>query len=217
MRGTIREFVRIVSDTLPVASPIVEFGALQVPGQVGFADLRPFFTGKEYVGSDVVQGPGVDVMLDLHDIALPSGSVGAALILDTLEHVEFPHRALEEVHRVLRPDGMVVISSIMNFPWHYRPDYWRFTVDGFNSLLRPFRHAFVDYAGDRSFPHTLVGVGLMKCEVALGAFLKRFAPWKRSQENGWKVALKPFLPPALLGAYYRLHSSGAEIWRRRRN
>jgi hypothetical protein len=47
MRESIKQFVEIVADMLPILEPIYEFGALQVPGQEGFADLRPIFAGKK--------------------------------------------------------------------------------------------------------------------------------------------------------------------------
>ena len=89
MRDTIKHFVRLVAEFLPIHEPIVEFGALQVAGQQGFADLRPLFPGKQYLGTDVRAGPGVDRILDLHNIDLDAESVGTALALETLEHVEF--------------------------------------------------------------------------------------------------------------------------------
>ena len=73
--------------------PIYEFGALQLPGLEEFADLRPFFRGKSYVGCDMREGRGVDKVLNLHNIDLPDESVGTVITLDTLEHVEFPHKA----------------------------------------------------------------------------------------------------------------------------
>jgi hypothetical protein len=38
MRESIKEFVKICAETLPIIEPIYEFGSLQVPGQEGFAD-----------------------------------------------------------------------------------------------------------------------------------------------------------------------------------
>ena len=121
MRQKIKDLVSIVATTLPIRGPIYEFGALQVPGQEGFADLRPYFPQQDYVGTDMLEGPGVDKLLDLYDIDLPSESVGTVLCFETLEHVEYPHRALEQIHRILKPDGIAVISSVMDFPIHDFP------------------------------------------------------------------------------------------------
>ncbi|HXG30963.1 MAG TPA: methyltransferase domain-containing protein [Thermodesulfobacteriota bacterium] len=205
MRELVRQFVKICAETLPILEPIYEFGSLQVPGQEGFADLRPFFPGKQYVGADIREGPGVDVILDLHQIDLPPQSVGTVLILDTVEHVEFPRRAIEEINRVLKPDGIVVMSSVMNFPIHDYPyDYWRFTPEAFRSLLRPFDSSFVAFAGEIDFPHTVVGIGIKGSvpEGTMEEFMRRCKEWQGAWVNplgnNWIGLVKLFAPPVLL-------------------
>lgn len=205
MRHLIKQFVQLCAETLPTPEPIYEFGSLQVPGQEGFADLRPFFPGKEYVGADMQEGLGVDVILNLHHINLPSESVGTVLILDTVEHVEFPRKALEELHRILKPNGILVISSVMNFPIHDYPyDYWRFTPEAFRSLLSSFLSSFVDFAGESDFPHTVVGVGFKGSisESSTDEFIRGCKIWKEFWVNpagkNWAGFIKPFVPPILL-------------------
>ncbi len=180
MRELIKDFVRICTKTLPLEGPVYEFGSLQVPGQVGFADLRPLFPGTPYVGSDMREGPGVDTILDLHDIALPADSVGTVLVMDTLEHVAFPHRAVAEVHRIIRPDGIAIISSVMQMRIHdYPHDYWRFTPEGFKVLLEPFAEAIVSYAGTEAFPHTVVGIGFKGRVPAREPLTVALTEWQR--------------------------------------
>jgi len=183
MRQTIKDFVSICSNYLPIEEPIYEFGSMQVPGQESFADLRSLFLGKEYVGADMREGPGVDKVLNLHNIDLLADSVGAVICLDTLEHVEYVHRALEEIYRVLKPNGIVVISSVMDFPIHDYPyDYWRFTPEAFKSLLKPFAASFVGFAGMEDFPHTVVGIGFKGGNPPLTQFEKKYKEWKAPQE-----------------------------------
>jgi SAM-dependent methyltransferase len=117
MRELIRQFVETCAQTLPISEPICEFSSFQVLGQEDLADLRPFFPGKKYVGADMREGPGVDIILNLHHIDLPSDSIGTVLVMDTLEHVEFPRKAIKEVHRILKPHGILIISSVMNFSY----------------------------------------------------------------------------------------------------
>jgi len=160
MRRQVREFVRTVAEKLPLPEPIYEFGSYQVRGQEKLADLRPLFPGMEYVGCDMRPGPGVDCILNLHDVDLPNESAGTVLCLDTLEHVEFCHKAVNEMHRILKPDGFCILSSVMKFPIHgYPDDYWRFTPAGFESLLSCFESQYVTFVGDKKFPHTVYGIG----------------------------------------------------------
>lgn len=106
------------------------------------------------------EGPGVDKVLDLHDIRMPDESIGTILTMDTLEHVEFVRRAIKEAYRILKPGGLLAIASVMNFPIHDHPqDYWRFTPAAFRSLLRPFPFVLVESVGREDFPHTVIGIG----------------------------------------------------------
>ena len=211
MRESIKQFVKIVADTLSIPEPIYEFGSLQVPGQEGFADLRPLFAGKEYVGCDMQEGPGVDRILNLHDIDLPPETAGTVLMLDTLEHVEFVRKATEEAHRILKPDGILVISSIMNFPIHDYPyDYWRFTPEAFKSLLKNFETCIVDYAGEKLFPHSVVGVGFKgeSPKLQIDEFTMKLEDWKKRwhepAERTWETLVKWITPPILIDIYRKI-------------
>ncbi len=208
MNKLVKEFVKIVTENFPISEPIVEFGSLQVSGQEGFADLRPFFPMMEYVGCDLRKGTGVDRILNLHNIDFPSESQGTVLIMNTLEHVKYPARALEEVFRILKTDGLVIISSHMNFPIHAYPhDYWRFTPEGFRVLLSPFSSCFVEYAGIEEFPHSIVGIGSKGRpidRICSYGFDMKFKDWKRRWYNPeesmarWKRIVNGITPSILL-------------------
>jgi SAM-dependent methyltransferase len=190
MRLLINQFVKICAGSLPCREPVVEFGSFQVPGQEDISNLRIFFPDKKYVGADMRRGPGVDMVLNLHQIDLPPESVGTVLLMDTLEHVEYPRKAIDEIRRILKPDGVLIMGSVMNFPIHDYPyDYWRFTPEAFRSLLKPFPHAVVASAGESLFPHTIVGVGFKGAVdgLDLSGFYREMEQWKRY----WTDATRP--------------------------
>jgi len=217
MRQSIKDFLSIVVSAFPIRGPIYEFGALRVVGQGGVANLRPFFPHHEYVGADMRDGPGVDKVLNLHDIDLPPESVGTVLCFDTLEHVEYPHRALEQIHRILMPDGIVVISSVMDFPIHDHPyDYWRFTPEAFKSILKPFSGSFVGYAGREDFPHTVVGIGFKGTVPQLSGFTAKYVEWRLVQERAisLKRIVKLITPPLFIPLISRLYLATGRVTNR---
>ncbi len=161
MRENIRACVQAVAETLTIPQPIVEIGSFQVEGQSYLANLRPLFTDSNYTGCDLRPGPGVDRIEDVHQLSFATDTIGTVLMLETLEHVKNPIQALAEMFRVLRPGGLVVISSVMDFPVHEFPaDYWRFAPQGFELLLESFSSRRVYIQGLPLFPHSLVGVGI---------------------------------------------------------
>lgn len=185
MRKSVKDFVIMANKVLELKEPVYEFGARQVEDQEELADLRSIFKGKEYIGCDIQEGNGVDLILDLHKIDLPEYSVSSILCLDTLEHVEYPHKALEEIYRILKNDGIIIISSTMIFGIHNQPDYWRFSPEGFKSLLKPFQKTFICYAGEKEFPHIVIGIGWKgynPIEVSvLNNFIVGYEEWKKNQ------------------------------------
>ena len=208
MRQNIKDFANIVSTILPIIEPIYEFGSFQVLEQIGFADLRPLFPNKEYIGCDMREGPGVDKILNLHAIDLPYESVGVVLCFDTIEHVEFPRKALEEIHRILMPNGIAVISSVMNFPIHdYPHDYWRFTPEAFKSILRPFSSSFVGFQGSKHFPHTVVGIGFKGDRPPLTEFTTKYDKWRKDDYKSIRQLVINLTPPIflpLIAGLYRI-------------
>src|SRR4051812_6386597 len=101
----IRDFVADLSATVEMPDPIVEFGSMQVEAEQD-GDMRPLFAGRDFVGTDMRLGPGVDRVEDLRALSFADGEVGTALCLDTLEHCEDPVAACRELHRVVAPGGI---------------------------------------------------------------------------------------------------------------
>src|ERR1043166_7063408 len=138
MNHLINLFVRAVAAELPIIGPVLEIGAFQVADQEPMANLRPCFPDIEYIGTDIRPGPGVDRIEDARHLSFSNESIGTILMMETLEHVADPMRALAEVRRVLRPGGTLVLSTpfaleILNHP----NDYWRLTPEAYNSILEP--------------------------------------------------------------------------------
>ena len=66
-------------------------------------------------------GPGVDRVEDVTAIRLPDDSAGTVLCIETFEHVFEVRRAFDEVFRLLKPGGVFVITSPLNFRIHAYP------------------------------------------------------------------------------------------------
>ena len=156
-----RNFARDVAENFELEQPIVEMGARAAEGQEDIADVRSLYAAGEYIGCDIQPGPGVDRIEDIHALSFTNDSVGTVLAFETLEHVADPIRAMEEVHRVLKPGGIAVVSSVMFFPIHAHPwDYWRFTPEGFDLVLRPFETRLVVPVGYELLPEAVFGLGV---------------------------------------------------------
>jgi SAM-dependent methyltransferase len=160
VRDHVKQIIELISRRIELPEPIVELGALQVESQVGYADLRPFFPGKRYIGCDFREGLGVDRIEDPEvGLSFDDGTVGSLISCDTLEHIFDVFKTVREIKRVLAADGILVLASVMYWPIHaYPSDYWRFTPECFRRLLGEFADALVVSLGDSMFPHTVLGI-----------------------------------------------------------
>ena len=155
------EFARDVAESFTLDEPLIELGARAAEGQEDIADLRGIFRAEQHIGCDIQPGKGVDRIEDIHHLTFEDESVGTVICLETLEHVADPLRAVEEMHRVLRPGGLLAISSLMFFPIHAHPwDFWRFTPEGFARLLEPFESSLVVAQGWDLMPDGVFGIGI---------------------------------------------------------
>lgn len=95
--------------------------------------------------------------------------------------MEYPRRALDEIHRILDASGIAIISSVFEFPIHNYPnDYWRFTPEGFRSLLKAFGHTEIfSFGASEVTPQCVVGVGFKSDPPDLGAFRKDCGNWQQ--------------------------------------
>ncbi len=60
---------------------------------------------------DICLKHGLPVRLgNLYDLDLAGGSVDAVFLLEVIEHLEYPEVALQHIHRILRPEGKVIIA-----------------------------------------------------------------------------------------------------------
>jgi hypothetical protein len=59
MRDNVKTFAEMASRAFSAPEPVLEIGSWSAEGQEGYAELRPFFFDKRYIGGDFVPGPNV--------------------------------------------------------------------------------------------------------------------------------------------------------------
>jgi SAM-dependent methyltransferase len=95
--------------------------------------------GMRYYGLDANAGANVDVVGSAY--ALPCANDAFDLVLSgqTLEHLHMPMLAVEEMKRVCRTGGWLLLIAPFACAEHRYPiDCWRFLPDGLRFLLEGF-------------------------------------------------------------------------------
>ena len=76
---------------------------------------------------------------DIEKLEFADETFDAAVCWSVLEHVPNPTKAIQELHRVLKPGGLIWIQLPFLYPYHPDPhDYWRVTPSGLRIWMKDF-------------------------------------------------------------------------------
>lgn len=104
----------------------------------GTSPYKPFFKHvKKYLTLDFFynkQRP--DIVGDGLKLPIKNNSIDSVLCTLVLEHIQYPQILVDEIHRVLKPGGICILSTHMAIPLHGLPyDYFRFTKIGLKDVI----------------------------------------------------------------------------------
>jgi SAM-dependent methyltransferase len=165
---------------------------------------------------DIYATAETDFIADAHDIPLPDASVDGVWIQAVLEHVIQPDRVVAEIHRVLKPGGIVYAEiPFMQTVHEAAYDFTRYSDTGMRWLFRWF---------DRIQSGTVLGPG----SALLWSITAALAGLFRSQKAGnligtvlffWVRLLDyvipaPFAIDAACGLYFLGRKAAAPISRK---
>lgn len=90
-----------------------------------------------YVGTDISDGPNVDVVADAHTLSEAiNEQFDFAFSVSVFEHLIMPWVAAFELNKVLAPGGLAYIQSHPTWPLHEEPwDFFRFSKDAWTGLF----------------------------------------------------------------------------------
>lgn len=91
---------------------------------------------SNYVGIDMSASPSVDVIARGEQLPFASGEYDVVLCTQVLEHVDNPSTVISEIGRVLKPGGVVFLTTHGTMIYHPTPvDHWRWTQTGLVKLF----------------------------------------------------------------------------------
>jgi SAM-dependent methyltransferase len=103
--------------------------------------METFLTNSKLIFTivDVSLTGDVHLVCDGHDLPFQSDSFDCVIVQAVLEHVVDPYRCVEEIHRVLKKDGIVYAETPFMQQVHAGAyDFTRFTWLGHRRLFRKF-------------------------------------------------------------------------------
>ncbi|WP_200974990.1 methyltransferase domain-containing protein [Echinicola sp. 20G] len=114
---------------------------LTIGGSIDGKGAKELYSHENFtfIDSDVTFGPKTKLVCDGHDLPFASKSIDAVVVQAVLEHVLDPVRCVEEIHRVLKDDGLVYSEIPFMQQVHGKAfDFTRFSYLGQRRLFRKF-------------------------------------------------------------------------------
>lgn len=106
------------------------------------AGAQEYFKQVTIKTLDIDPQSGANFIADLctnNEAVIPSASFDIVVCTEVLEHTIQPFNAVNEIERMLKPGGIVIVSTPCNFRIHGPlPDCWRFTEHGLKQLFKNF-------------------------------------------------------------------------------
>lgn len=101
----------------------------------GGSSYDQFFPNRLTVDIDPKRKP--DIVADAHLLPFKDEEFEYIICTEVLEHLQNPAKAISEMKRVLKNDGILILTTRFVYPIHDSPrDYWRFTKYGLKELFK---------------------------------------------------------------------------------
>ena len=134
----------------------------------GAKPYKHLFGVESYTGLDM-ENPGhphlteeVDVFYDGKTLPFEANCFDYALASEVMEHVFEPDLILGELHRVLKPGGLVLLSVPFAWNEHEMPyDYARYSQGGFTALLERNGFEVVRSSKTNGYTATWLQMGIL--------------------------------------------------------
>jgi SAM-dependent methyltransferase len=147
---------------------------------------------------------------DVEQLPQLDASVGTVLAVCTFEHVRHFWKGFEEIRRVLRPDGALLVACPFYFYIHnYPSDFWRFTPSALEMLLESYPGQITGWQGPTKRPSNVWALAFREDRPPITAdeyaqyrtLMRRYArqplKWSRRIRYGLGQLLfgpRPFVP-----------------------
>lgn len=130
-RHAIETFVQQAAKKTPARSRVLDAGAGPCP-------YKNFFRHCRYESTDFVDPyKMLDFTCSLDNIPKTSNTYDSVISTEVLEHVEFPQKVMDEMYRVLKKGGKLILTTPQGWMIHQAPhNYFYFTRYGLESLLK---------------------------------------------------------------------------------
>ncbi|MBU2536717.1 MAG: class I SAM-dependent methyltransferase [Chloroflexota bacterium] len=141
---------------------------------IGSGGLQSSNYFPNVIGLDISKAATPDILGDSHYLPFKEESFDVILCTEVLEHLKQPQKAIDEMRRVVKRGGELLLTTRFIFPLHDTPcDYFRYTKYGLRYLLRDWNVVQITEETD-----TIGTLAVLLQRIAYQCEVLRFKPFK---------------------------------------
>ena len=156
LKNRFKKFHRVYNFLIRVISPVFNNGSMEkfldqyiddhcIALNIGSGNSK---IADTIYNVDIFAYENVDVVCDIENLPFRDNSVDIILNMAVLEHVPNPQRVIDEIYRVLKPNGIVYTAFPFMQGFHASPyDFTRVTQEGIKVLHKEFELIETDLFG----------------------------------------------------------------------
>jgi SAM-dependent methyltransferase len=139
-KSCIEFYQRVIKPNEVSGKKILEVGSANLNG--GLRSYLENLSPIEYIGVDIQEAPGVDIVLRAEDFVKHFGENKFDFVVSTevLEHIADWITVINNLKKIVSPNGVILLTTrSIGFPYHGFPnDYWRFEVKDMQRIFADF-------------------------------------------------------------------------------
>ena len=117
---------------------LIDIGCGRMPYRRVLEPLVDSYIGVDHPKISKLYKSGVkpEVLADAKSLPFGNNTFDTALLIQVLEHVDSPEEVIKEAARILKPNGILIISVPFFYPLHDMPyDWGRYTSSALKSFI----------------------------------------------------------------------------------
>jgi len=110
---------------------------------------KKYIPNTKYMNLDINKDDNPDICCDIHNIKWKDDYFDTVIATEVLEHIHNPQKAIKEIHRILKKDGICILTTRFMCYFHPDPkDYFRFSHQGLRYLFKDFEDVKIYHHGN---------------------------------------------------------------------
>ncbi len=115
---------------------VIEIGSYDVNGSL--RKNVELHNPGEYIGIDIVKGPGVDIICPCEKLVQKFGKNSFDIVISTcsIEHIQDWIESISNIKNICKTNGIILIIVPSDWPYHEYPyDFWRYKKEDIKNIF----------------------------------------------------------------------------------